>query len=124
MTRQAEILRWAVETFGPVATNLDERGARLAEEAIEVAHAAGVPAPVLARIIDRIYAKRPGLVQEELGAVAMMLDAMAERAGVDVATIAQAEFDRVRSIPKEHWHKRHADKVAGGTADLSPSTAV
>jgi uncharacterized protein (DUF2384 family) len=122
MTRQAEILQWAVDTFGPVASHVDERAARLAEEAIEVAQAARVPADVLLKIIDRIYSKPPASVLEELPAVAMTLEALAELVGADVAAMAQSELDRVRAIPKQHWSRRHAFKVAGGTADLSPVT--
>ena len=118
--RQKQVLDWAVETFGPVAGHVDERAARLVEEAIEVAQAVGLPPEVIAKILDRVYSRVPGDLSQEIGGVAITLDAMAECLVVDVGQEAERELQRVLAIPKDHFKKKHADKVAAGTADLTP----
>lgn len=120
MSRQQEVLDWATEMFGPVARNLDERGARLAEEAIEVAHTAGVPIEVIIKIAERIYTKPKGEMRSEIGGVALTLDAICALVGTNPDWEAMQEFDRVTHLPKEHWTSRHTAKVSGGTADLTP----
>lgn len=61
MDRPNEFLAWAVEMFGPIALDRNERIARFTEEAIELAHAEGMSLTVLQRIIDR-FRKRNGSV--------------------------------------------------------------
>ncbi len=49
MLRPKAFLQWAIDTFGPVAANRDERAARFVEEAIELAHAEGLELWTVAR---------------------------------------------------------------------------
>src|SRR4051812_11277389 len=53
----ASVLAWAVRSFGPIALNRDERAARMAEEAVEVAQVEGVPLDVMQRITARVYSR-------------------------------------------------------------------
>lgn len=118
--RQCDVLDWAVENFGEVARNVDERAARLVEEAIEVAQHAGVPTYVIERIMRRVYSRPVGDLGQELGGVGIALMAVAENSGLGFQTEILKEWDRVQALPKEHWQRKHAEKVAAGTADLSP----
>jgi hypothetical protein len=121
MTRQARILAWAVASFGAVARNRDERAARLAEEAIEVAQAEGVSLEVIQRIAARVYSRPAGEIGREIGGVALTLEALAENLGRSADADCETELARVLAKPADHWRTKHAEKVAAGTADLSPT---
>lgn len=111
MTRQKEILDWAIEMFGPVASDLDERCARFFEEAAELVHSIGFPRDVADRILERVYSRAAGHPEREAGQVQITLEALTESIEVDVETEAKTEFDRIRGIPREEWQRRHAEKA-------------
>lgn len=117
-SRQQLVLEWAVANFGPVAANPVERAARCVEEAIEVAQSLGLPFDILLKIADRVYKKPVGEISQEIGGLFITMEALAEVVGVNTEACGQREFERVISLPKEHWTRRHADKVASGTANL------
>jgi hypothetical protein len=116
----ASVLAWAVRSFGPIALNRDERAARMAEEAVEVAQVEGVPLDVMQRITARVYSRPVGELGQEVGGLMVGLYALAARAGVDIDAEFKREFTRVLSKPADHWARKHAEKVAAGTADLTP----
>lgn len=119
--RQRQVLNWAETNFGSIARNRDERAARLVEEAIEIAQAENVPLEIVKKISDRVYSRQSGDVRQEIGGLAITLDALAENLGIDAQVEAQRELDRILSLPKDWWTRKHAEKVAAGTADLTPS---
>lgn len=66
----ASAMSWCRDTFGgPIATDVVERGARLFEEAAEVAQAAGVPDDMMGRILGMVLSKPKGQLPQELGGV-------------------------------------------------------
>lgn len=117
---QADVLDWAVRSFGPIAQNVDERAARVAEEAIEIAQVEGVSLETVKRIADRIYSRPAGERWQEIGGTMIGMLSYAEIIGLSLAECTQREFQRVLSKPQDWWQKKHAEKVAAGTADLSP----
>jgi len=119
MNRQSQILAWATSTFGPVAEHVDERAARVVEEAIELGQSVGLPKEVVHRILDRVYSRPPGELGREIGGTGMTLEAFAEVAGYDVDDSINREFVRVLKVDKATFEKKHADKVRAGTADLT-----
>lgn len=119
---QKAVLSWAVDSFGPIAKNRDERAARLVEEAIEVAQAEHVPLEVVLRIASHVYSRPVGELGQEIGGCGITLLALAENAGLDFWVECRREFRRVLSKPRDWWHRKHAAKVAAGTADLSPAS--
>lgn len=120
MTRAKAFLRWAVETFGIVATHPDERLARFVEEAIELADAGGMSRETLARIIERVLSRPKGDISQEIGQAMCTLTMLAENLGLSADAEADREFARVQTIPKEEWTRRHTAKVALKIANLSP----
>jgi len=118
------VLRWAEESFGPIARNRDERAARLAEEAMEVAQAEGVPLETLKRIADRIYSRPVGELGQEVGGLGITLYALAANCGLNLFGEIEREWKRVLSKPRDWWQRKHAEKVAAGTADLTPIQPV
>lgn len=119
MTRPKAFLQWAIDTFGPVAANRDERAARFIEEAIELAHAEGLPLLTIDRIMWRIYNRPRGNTAKEIGQAQATLECLAENIGLSAADEAEKEFARVKSIPQEEWTARHDAKVAVGIVNLS-----
>jgi hypothetical protein len=118
---QKEVLAWAVRSFGEVACNCDERAARLAEEAIEIAQAEGVSLEVIVRIASRVYSRPAGDLWQELGGLGITAMAFAESVGLSLSDCTEREWHRVLSKSPEWWERKHAEKVAAGTANLSPS---
>lgn len=121
---QKRVIAWAWATFGDIALNRDERAARLVEEAIEVCQAESVAQDVVHRLVDRVYSRPVGDLGREIGGVAMTLAALAENAGYSVEAEAQRELDRVMGLSPAHFAAKHAEKVAAGVADLSPTRAA
>lgn len=116
MNRPKEFLQWAVDTFGSIALDRDERLMRFVEEAIELAHAEGLTALMVQCILDRVYSRPAGGTLKEIGQAQATLEMFAENIGASSAALAQQEFDRVRTIPKDQWAARHKAKVDIGIA--------
>lgn len=116
--RQKAVMKWAVSTFGPVAEMPVERAMRLVEEAIEICQCYAVDKSAIVRIVDRVYSRPCGELHQEIGGVAITLDALAENAGWSVTTEAEREFDRITSLPREHFRKKQTAKAIDGTAGM------
>jgi hypothetical protein len=122
--RQAEILQWANATFGEAtASNTGERIRRFAEESVELVQAAGLDKQSLHDIIDHVYAKPAGNVALEIGQVGVSLLALAEHLSIPADDEERKEFDRITSLPSEHWQARQNAKAEKGLA-LPSSTGV
>ena len=117
---QQHVLEWANRSFGAIASNPDERAARLAEEAIEIAQCEGVPLEVIVKIAQRVYSRPVGERWQEIGGTGIALLAYAENAGQSLDTCIEREWTRLQGKSPEWWRMKHAEKVAAGTADLSP----
>lgn len=115
--RQAEILQWANATFGEAtASNTGERIRRFAEESIELAQAVGLDKQAIHDIIDHVYAKPAGDVAQEIGQVGVSLLALAEHLGIQADNEERKEFQRISSLPSEHWQARQNAKAEKGLA--------
>jgi len=122
--RQAEILQWANTIFGEAtASNTGERIRRFAEESIELVQAAGLDKQAMNDIIDHVYAKPAGNVAQEIGQVGVSLLALAEHLSIPADDEERKEFDRITSLPSEHWQARQNAKAEKGLA-LPSSTGV
>lgn len=115
-TRADAMLAWSIETFGPGASDREERLTRFLEEAIELAHADDLPKIVIAHLVERVYTRRRGPVRLEIGQALLTLEAYAASIGVTAETEAAREFARIQAIPKEEWARRHRAKAAAGIA--------
>lgn len=104
----------ATATCSPI-----ERGARVAEEAMECAQAFGVPLPMLLKIAARVYSREPGNKEEELGQTVVCLAAAAECVNVDLEASTQAAINiMVRPGPEriDKWARNELHKLAQGIA--------
>lgn len=114
--RPRRFLNWAVDTFGEIACDDMERTRRFIEEALELSHAMGLPLREVDKISARVYSRPRGVIPQEIGQAQVTLETLAENMNLSADREAYLEFDRVRSIPKAEWDRRHAAKVAIGIA--------
>jgi NTP pyrophosphatase (non-canonical NTP hydrolase) len=123
--RPSKFLAWACETFSSeVAMNIAERLMRFTEEAVELAMACDMPRATLDKITERVYGREPGNIKQETAQCQVTLELLAKVLNIDLDAAADEEFQRVQSIPKEHWDRRHAAKVALGIAKGEPVAAL
>lgn len=114
--RSTAALAWAVSTFGSVAADPQERAMRFVEEALEAGMAIGLTAEVAMAIIARVYEGERGNPAREIGQAAFTLALLAETLALEADRLGAVEFDRVRTVPREEWQRRHAAKVSLGIA--------
>lgn len=114
--RASQFLQWAQETFGDIALDPHERTMRFIEEAVELAHAMGVDAALMATLIERVYSRPAGQRSREIGQCLATLELLSRVLCVNADQEATAELARVKTIPKEEWERRHGAKVALGIA--------
>lgn len=118
VARPAAFLAWAAEMFGPVAKLRSERLMRFVEEAIELAHADNMDRTTFDAIANRVYSRPKGDVPKEIGQAQACLEMFAENIGLSSAEEAEREYQRVQSIPRDEWQRRHSAKQAIGIAAL------
>lgn len=87
-------LPWLYGIFGDLAYRPEYRGARLVEEALEMAQAVGLSRDSCHELVDYVYEKEPGDPLQEMGGVLLTALALAERLGYDVEDAATMEFAR------------------------------
>jgi hypothetical protein len=116
MSRPKEFLALAVKMLGPVVLSRKERLRRFAEEALELLHAEAMPLEELDRIMWRVWTRPPGGTLKEIGQAQACLETFAESIGESSDKLAQLEFERMQTVSKEEWQKRHAAKVKLGIA--------
>ncbi|WP_439398510.1 hypothetical protein ACRQ5Q_14565 [Bradyrhizobium sp. PMVTL-01] len=105
-------LDWALRSFGHEHVyNLSIRALRCAEEAIELAQAYDVPKSTVLQLVDVVYSRPPGNVDQELGGVAMTATILAAARHQDLDSYLETELRRVLAKPVEHFKQRNQDKV-------------
>lgn len=115
--RSSRFLAWACETFtADIAMNPAERLMRFVEEAVELAFSCDMPLETVEKIVTRVYSRGPGNIEQEAAQCQVTLELWAKVAKLDLEWAATREFERVQSIPKEEWERRHAAKVKLGIA--------
>jgi hypothetical protein len=112
---QRRVSQWCAAAFGDDhAASIEQRAVRFAEESIELAQACGADPAMLHRLIDHVYSRPVGDRAQEFGGVGVTLLALAQACKVSADDEERREFDRVLSIPLEHFARRNAAKNAAG----------
>lgn len=108
-------VEWAIRCFGVEhVTHIPTRAMRVAEEAIELAQAAQVDKETIYRIVDAVYAKPRGNLDQEIGGVMLTLAIFSNSAYVDPNISFETELCRVLRMPPEHFAARNQSKVKAG----------
>lgn len=123
--RQIRVADWCAAAFGNAhAASVPQRGIRLAEEAIEAAQSAGCDAAMVHKLVDHIFAKEPGKLNQEIGGVGITLLALAQSAAISADAEESRELDRVLSKPLAHFAARNQAKNDAGFNVSHPGDPV
>ena len=97
----------------PVVLNRPERGARVIEEAAELAQVLGTSRELAHRLVDRAFDNPVGDAGREVGGMAVVLASAAEVLALDVTECHHRELERlIGSI--DATRERHAKKIKQG----------
>lgn len=127
---QKRVAAWCAAAFGADhSSNVEQRGLRLAEEAIEAAQAAGCDPATIHKLVDYIYAKPAGELKQELGGVGLCVLAMADAAGFSADDAERIEVNRVLAKPLSFFAERNRVKndagfIAGYQQPITPTPST
>lgn len=113
--RQKIVAEWCRAAFGDKqATALPQRGVRLLEEAIEAYQAAGGYKTMAHLLVDFVFERPVGQLNQELGGVAVTLLALAQAAGLSADAEEVREIQRILAKPLAEFTARNEVKNAAG----------
>jgi len=106
------VLDWAIRCFGmDHVYNLPIRALRLAEEAVELTQAYGIPKEKMLDLVEIVYSRPVGDKEQELGGVALTTTVLAAAYGQDLDYFFDRELRRVLSKPPTHYADRNQEKL-------------
>ena len=113
-SNQSRIAIWVRSTFGDaVATDVPERALRVAEEALELTQACGLDAATLHRLVDYVFARPVGEVEQEIAGCMVTIYSAASTLGIDADAVLEAELARIhRPEIIERCRRRQVEKRA------------
>ena len=93
---QAGVAEWMQACFGPViSADKIERNHRFIEEALELVQACGCTQSEVHQLVDYVYGRPPGEINQEVGGVMVTLAALCLANGFDMASAGRTELARV-----------------------------
>lgn len=93
---QTKVNEWVVTAFGQkVADDTTERNHRFLEEALELVQALGCTQSEAHQLVDYVYGRPDGDVNQEVGGVLLTLMALCNAQGIDTGREAEKEIARV-----------------------------
>lgn len=106
---QQRIISWLGRTYGQQTLEKEERSLRYAEESMELLQAAGVDKDTLLKIVDHVYSRPKGDVDQEVTGSYITLVGMCHAHGIDLHNSVDNELDRVEQI-KDACRTKHDSK--------------
>jgi len=106
---QQRIISWLGRTYGQKTLEKEERCLRYAEESMELLQAAGVDRETLLKIVDHVYSRPKGDVDQEVTGSYITLVGMCHAHGIDLHRSVDRELDRVEQI-KDACRTKHDSK--------------
>lgn len=115
MSRQHIIVKWGKRCFGKdqMADRL-YRGLRFIEEALELCQALGLSKEKVLAVVEHVYSRPVGKVEQELGGVGVTWMTVAEACGVNAMACLDKEIYRVLQKTPEHFAERNQQKNDAG----------
>lgn len=93
---QARVQPWLMHCFGPmIAGDKEERSHRFLEEALELVQSAGCTASESHQLVDYVYGREVGEIQQETGGVLVTLAALCLAHGIDMHKSGEDELARI-----------------------------
>ena len=120
---ESRIVRWITSSFGwELFRNRHERGRRFLEEVVELNQAMGVSHEDALRIVNHVYSRPVGQIDQEMGGVGITLLGLCGSLDLDFQELTKRELDRVLALPADHFRKRNALKAQAGIAMMPTGT--
>jgi NTP pyrophosphatase (non-canonical NTP hydrolase) len=93
---QNRVAPWVAACFGPeIADDREERNHRFLEEALELVQAAGCTASEAHQLVDYVYSRPTGELNQEIGGVMVTLAALCLAQGQDMHDAGETELKRI-----------------------------
>lgn len=122
--RQRKVHEWCAAAFGADhASSVPQRAVRLLEETVEAYQAAGADPAMAHKLIDFVFSRPIGALDQELGGIGLTLLALAQAANLSADDAETKEFARVLAKPLAWFHARNEAKNDAGFKTEAYSTA-
>ncbi len=113
--RQRSAATWAAISFGASnATSASQRALKFLEEAVELYQAAGGDLATGHRLLDFVFGRPVGEIEQELGGAGLTLLLLANAAGLSADDAERLELDRVLSKSASDFAKKDREKLDAG----------
>lgn len=104
---QSESMQWYSECFGDRISDFKiERTHRFIEESLELAQAVGCSKRDVLKIVDYVYARDRGGLNEEAGGSLLTLSLLCSALGIDMEDAGWKELDKVWKLIAKIRRKR------------------
>ena len=110
------ILQWAKLTWGEVASNPQERAARMFEEAAETAQAMNLSEGECFAILARTFSRPKDDPHKEIGGLLVTVYGLCAVMNLDPKELLKNELNRMFGKTAKDLRDRHQAKVEAGTA--------
>ena len=108
-------------SFGSqISADVIERNQRFLEEAIELVQANGCTADEAHQLVEYVYGRPQGDINQEVGGVMVTLAALCNVAGTDMDAAAEAELARVWQNIERIRAKQAAKKIRSPLPGIKP----
>lgn len=95
---QKDCVKWAYACLGKYFVyNQSERAYRFFEEAVELMQAANIPRSHIDQIVNYVYERPKGEIDQEVGGVMLTLACLCEAHEIELADCAETELYRVQN---------------------------
>lgn len=95
-TLQARVRPWMMACFGPeISADRIERNHRFLEEALELVQSCGCTRDEAHQLVDYVYGRPVGEINQEIGGVMITLAALCLAQGLDMHAAGETELARV-----------------------------
>lgn len=120
---QDRVQPWMMACFGPeIAADKLERNDRFIEEALELTQASGYTKERAHALVDYVFDRPQGDINQEVGGVMVTLAAHCLAHGVDMHAAAETELERIWT-KVEQIRAKQAAKPKGSALPIGSATA-
>ncbi len=112
--RQFQIRKWVESRLGRTAMDSHERAMRFLEESLELAQAVGVDELEARRLLNSVWVKPKGVVEQEVGGVGTTLLGLCASLDLDMLAAFDKEIERIDNLPAEKFRIRQEENARVG----------
>lgn len=118
---QGRVATWVRNTFGEAADDKKERALRFLEEALELVQAVGLDRDAVHRLVDYVFARKPGDVYQEIGGAMVTLSALTTAHDALLGNLASITLDDIEKPEtiQRCLARQEEKRAAGVTSDAA-----